>query len=304
MDAVALIDTPEVKKCRKLDESKFKVDGQRLLLVYTAPEFSGRRVRIHMRNLAGDIGIDVEIFMEADRPDVVRMYVMVRFHSRFQTTISENFRIGKNHPVIFSIRCKTDWNNILAYFPEDREALEPVSDEETPPLGLSDMKYWQADVIRLMRDNVRIMKPRRTKNQLNAECKINIVLTKAKCGSSTLVSVLKKAKPVSLHVIEGIVDPEDLSELQQIPTDIWNRETLIVNVGKTWNVQGLRAMYAVIDALLLRICSDIWIFSSLPCTLTQDERQRVMMYGVEEADWENGIIGSLIPIEIGTSRRA
>lgn len=302
MDTVALIDTPEVKKCRKLDEDKFKVDGQRLLLVYTTPEFSGRRVRAHLRKLASDIEVDVKIFVETDQLSMTRMYVLVRFHSRFQTTISENFRVGRNHPIMFAIRCKSDWHNILSYFPEDNEALEPVSEEDAPPLTLSDMKYWQADVIRLMRDNVRIMRSRRTRSQPDGECKINIVITERKCGRSTLISILKESKPISVHVIEGIVDVEDLSALQFIPNNVWNRETLIINVGKTRDVKGLRAMYRVIDTSLLRICSDIWIFSRLPCTLTQDERQRVMMYGMDEVDWENGAIGPLIPIDLPTSR--
>lgn len=306
MESMPLIDTDAVKKCRKPDEHRFKVDGHRMLLIYTAPKFTEKRLRSHIRSLADETGVEIRVFHEAHPTRGKHTYVLAYFNGRFQTSSRKIFDVGMDHPTILAVRCKTDWQILLSYFPDEDEVSEQVSEEEgeLAPLTLSDMKHWQQDVIALMRDNIRVMRPSLVKGRPTKDCKINVVLTRDRCGRSTLVSALKEAKPTSIHVIDGIVDMEELVAVQQIPHEEWDKQTLIINIGHTSDIKGLRAMYVFIDSTMLRACCDIWIFCNLHPVVTQDEKKRIVMYDMGRTNWENGQIGQLVPMELGSSKRA
>lgn len=297
-DFIPLIDTDEVKKCRLIDVNNFRINGRRFLMVYTEPKFSEKRARIHMSDVYKKGPIDTRIFTEVHPTEGMRMYVLVDFQKVFQTTVHRLFEIRQNRPIVYAIRCKTDWCNVLSCYPESDAIPEQVSEEERPsppPPGLSDMKYWQEDVVELMKANVSAMKPAIVKGRQTKDCKINIVVTRDRCGRSTLVSTLKRAKPISVHIVEGIADMEELAALRRMPPEEWNRETLIVNIGHTSDIEGLRAVYVFIDSLMTKTCRDVWFFSSQSPVVTADENGKVVAYGVDQADWENGKVGRLIP---------
>lgn len=301
-----MIETDQVKDCRRIHDDNFKTNGRRFLLIYTAPKFSAERVRTHIRDVCGNETAEVRIYLESHPTEGERMYALVDVHKRFQSIVSRVFDVNRNHPITFAVRCKTDWYSILACFPEDNDELECHSEEDEAvpaPLGVSDMKYWQVDVLALMKSNISVMKASTTKGKQLKDCKINMVVTRPKCGRSSLVSALKRAKPTSVHVIEGIVDMEELGDLKRIPVKMWDRQTLIVNIGCTSDIERLRAMYVFIDGLLTRTCWDIWFFSSLLCQVTQDENGKVAVYGVDYADWANSKVGQLIPRRLPRSRR-
>lgn len=319
MDSLPLIETDEVKDCRRIDDDHYRLNGRRFLLIYAAPKFGAERVRSHVRDVCGNKLADVRIYLEVHPTEGERMYVLIDTHKRFQSSASKVFDISRNHPITFAVRCKTDWYTILACFPEDNAQLEyspedgesdPISSLSTVPasspvlLELSDMKYWQADVLALMRSNISAMRALTAKDRTLKGCKINTVITRCKCGRSSLVSALKRAKPASVHVVEGIVDTRELAALQRIPIATWNREILIVSIGTTSDIEGLDAMYVYIDAVLTKACRDIWIFSSLPCVMEQDESEKVVAYGVDQADWKNGDVGRLIPRRLIGSKRS
>lgn len=303
-DSVPLIDMEEVQACRLIDQNNFRINGRRFLMVYSDPKFSEKRAQMHMADIYGKGPVDVRAFTEVHPTDGTRMYVLVDFRGRFQTPVARVFEIRKNRPVIYAVKCKSAWCNILAYYPQCDDIPEWVSEEEDlapAPLELSDMMYWQDDVLGLMKDNVSAMKAQLVKGRQTKNCKINSVVTRDRCGRSTLVSALKRAKPTSVHIVEGITHMEELTALQHIPTTEWNRETLIISIGHTSDIEGLRAMYVFIDALLTKTCRDIWFFSSMPCAMAQDEK--LLVYGVDQADWENGKVGRLIPRRLPRSRR-
>ena len=307
-DSIPLIDMQDVKEwCRLIDENNFRINGRRFLVVYADPKFSEKRARIHMSDIYKKGPVDTRTFTEVHPTEGTRMYVLVDFQKAFQTTVHRLFEIRQNLPVVYAVRCKTAWCNILAYYPQCDDVPEWVSEEEErpppPPPGVSDMKHWQEDVIELMKANVSAMKAVVVKGRQTKDCKINIVVTRDRCGRSTLVSALKRAKPTSMHIVEGIAGMEELTALRRMPPEEWNRETLIVNVGHTSDIEGLRAIYVFIDSLVTKTCRDVWFFSSQSPVVTLDENGKVLVYGVDQADWENGDVGRLIPRRLPRSGR-
>lgn len=308
MNPIALINTPEVKACRQLDDKsvKFKIDGRRFLLIYETAKLNPKRVRAHLCILADSEAVEVVIFIEDHPEEGVHTYVLVDFHKRFQSSAVRLLDINRHHPTMLVVKDNTSWYNILSYFPPQDEAPEyvPEVEEERPLLELADMKHWQADVIRIMRENVRVVKSGRSKGHQDKDCKINVVLTKERCGRTTLIAALKRAKPRSICVVDGIVDTADLVQLEQISQRSWNRETLIINVGDTLDMKGLRAMYVFIEATLTKVCCDIWIFTSMACVFAQDRAGKAALYGMGRVNWDEGKVGPLIPVELPRSNQA
>lgn len=159
--------------------------------------------------------------------------------------------------------------------------------DKHPDLKLKHMRFWQARVASLIKEAYR--KP----------CDINFVAITPGCGRSTLIRALKYADSLGVHVVQGLLDGDRILQIASIPETVWNRDTLIANVGHIPVGSAINGMSRLIVSVATGLeCRNLWMFcSTYPGGLMAEDPSRWNLYYVH-ARWDMGVADLLYKIVV------
>lgn len=264
--------------------AKKKIDNYRLLLVYKRFMFQEENVREHIRQRAKRPKADVMVRVEVDDKSMRCTYVLVNFNGRFQSSKADKFDIGTTRPEIFVVDSEDTMKKLTRFFvfdeepqiqqsqPEEGETKTLQSQQGSPgqlatetvirevvvapkaSLKLYDMNGWQKDFLDFSRA------PGRTKRGRH----IGFVHVFPRCGRSELMHALKIEASPDIHIVDTFLTADIAERVRKVPIDVWNRDTLIIDVGRVIDPNAYETGAQRAVALYNELGCYVWMFANIP----------------------------------------
>lgn len=124
---IPFLEVPEIADARTVDDAKFRINNQRLLVTYAKSDLKKKALKefFEGKSKKKNIPCKVKIARESHKDGTKHMHVLVDFGYRFQSTSFRIFDFEGRHPNIKPIAGLVHWVNALCYLGKEDKSNMP-----------------------------------------------------------------------------------------------------------------------------------------------------------------------------------
>jgi len=124
---IPLLEVPELANTRNIDDNKFRLNNQRVLVTYAKSDLKKKALKEFFcsKSKKPNLPCKVKIARETHKDGTKHMHVLVDFGYRFQSTSHRIFDYDGRHPNIKPIQNPIHWVNALCYLGKEDKSCTP-----------------------------------------------------------------------------------------------------------------------------------------------------------------------------------